>query len=74
MQNALLMKRFQHGGTQPFKTLAIFNNWDVVTHGWYLVAKQSAARKAQVRRTRNHFTLQGTNALPQLSAKPYLQR
>ena len=42
------MRRFQNGGTQPFKTQEIFNNWDVVTQGWYLIAKQSAVRKRRV--------------------------
>ncbi|TNE90309.1 MAG: aromatic ring-hydroxylating dioxygenase subunit alpha [Deltaproteobacteria bacterium] len=31
------MNRLKNSGTQPFKSHRVFNNWDVVAKGWYLV-------------------------------------
>ena len=49
------MNREQNCGTQPFRSQPVFNNWDVVTEGWYLVCPAAKVPRGQVK----GFTLCG---------------
>ena len=43
------MRREQNRMTQPFREQSVFNNWDVVTKGWYLICKSSKIKKRKLK-------------------------
>ena len=42
------MRREQNGATQPFKTQPVFNNWNGVNEGWYLLGKSSEVKVGKI--------------------------
>ncbi len=43
------MNRNQNCGTQPYRSQPMFNNWDAVSKGWYLVCASEEVRRGQVK-------------------------
>lgn len=43
------MLRVKNAGTQPFKTMPVFNNWDVVAKAWYIAIPSGQLRLGKAR-------------------------
>ena len=43
------MRRDSNKITQPFREQPIFNNWDVVTKGWYLVCRSREIKRGKLK-------------------------
>ena len=43
------MNQFQNQNTQPIVKMKIFNNWDIVTKGWYIACRSQEIPKGKAK-------------------------
>ena len=43
------MNSLQNQNTQPLRKMEVFNNWDVVAKGWYIVCHSKEIRQCEAK-------------------------